>query len=69
MSPLRKLLNDPDIQIREAAVWSLGQIGGNEARQALEAVLSRTRDGDERDFIEEALENAAFHDDITDFAL
>ncbi len=69
VSPLRKLLNDPDIQIREAAVWSLGQIGGNEARQALEAVLTRTRDSDERDFIEEALENAAFHDDITDFAL
>jgi len=69
VGPLRKLLIDPDLQIREAAIWSLGQIGGNEARLALEALLTRTRDHDERDFIEEALENAAFHDDITDFAL
>ncbi len=69
VGPLRKLLKDPDLQIREAAIWSLGQIGGQEARKALEDLLERTRDDDQRDFIEEALENAAFHDDITDFAL
>ncbi len=69
VGPLQKLLKDPDLQIREATIWSLGQIGGQEARKALEALLERTRDDDQRDFIEEALENAAFHDDITDFAL
>ncbi len=69
VSALRKLLKDADLQVREAAIWSLGQIGGQEARQALEALLERTRDDEQRDFIEEALENAAFHDDITDFAL
>ena len=69
VAPLQKLMKDPDLQIREAAIWSLGQIGGQEARKALEELLERTRDDDQRDFIEEALENAAFHDDITDFAL
>lgn len=69
VAPLKKLLNDPDLQIREATIWSLGQIGGQEARHALEALLERVRDDDQRDFIEEALENAAFHDDIADFAL
>ncbi|MBL8095968.1 MAG: HEAT repeat domain-containing protein [Anaerolineales bacterium] len=69
VKPLKKLIKDPDLQIREAAIWSLGQIGGQEARKALETLLERTRDDTERDFIEEALENAAFHDDVADFAL
>lgn len=69
VEPLTKLFKDPDLQIREAAIWSVGQIGGKEARHALEELLERTRDDEQRDFIEEAIENAAFHDDITDFAL
>jgi HEAT repeat protein len=30
-------LDDPDREVREAAVWALGRIGGKEAREALEA--------------------------------
>ena len=29
------LLDDTDIQVRDAAIWALGQIGGEEAKQAL----------------------------------
>jgi HEAT repeat protein len=36
---LARLLDDPDDQVREAAVWSLGQIGGNESRRLLMAIL------------------------------
>jgi len=38
------LLSDPRPEIRGTAVWSLGKIGGDEARQALEAALSREQD-------------------------
>jgi len=38
VSPLAHLVfDDPDQEVREAAVWALGHIGGREAREALEA--------------------------------
>jgi HEAT repeat protein len=63
------LAQDSDLQVREAAIWSLGQIGGPTARETLESLVAASDDDDEREFIEEALENAAFNDEITDFAL
>jgi len=66
---LTGLAHDSDVQVREAAIWSLGQIGGPSARETLESLLEASDDDDEREFIEEALENAAFNDEITEFAL
>ncbi|MGQ0600075.1 MAG: HEAT repeat domain-containing protein [Anaerolineales bacterium] len=60
---LARIAEDGDAQVREAAIWSLGQVGGDEARQILTDLLEEAGD-DERDFIEEALENLVFHDDM-----
>lgn len=35
---LIELLEDPDREIQEVSIWALGQIGGTDARHALEAV-------------------------------
>lgn len=60
---LARIAEDGDAQVREAAIWSLGQVGGDEARQILTDLLEEAGD-DEHDFIEEALENLVFHDDM-----
>jgi HEAT repeat protein len=66
---LRRRLGDEDLQIHEAAIWSLGQVGGPDARAALLDLLDETEDEDEREYIEEALENLAFQDDMLNLPL
>ncbi len=66
---LNDLLEDDDTQVREAAVWSLGQIGGDFARRALTDLLESTEAEEEQDFIQEALDNLAFTDEVNAFAL
>lgn len=48
---------------RVAAIWSLSQLGGEEARETLENLLENTEDDDEMDILEDALDNIAFTDD------
>ncbi len=50
---LIKMVQGPSIQVREAAIWSLGQIGGREARRVLEGALES--DNEE---LQEAAEDA-----------
>jgi hypothetical protein len=66
---LAELTADVDTQVREAAIWSLGQIGGDFARQALTDLLEPAVDEDEKDFIEEALENLSFSDEVKAFSM
>ena len=65
---LKKLVDEGDVQVREAAIWSLGQVGGDEARAALLDLLQAAGD-EERDFLEDALENLHFHDELLEFPL
>jgi len=53
---LEALTQDLDREVKETAIWALGQIGGPEARRALEACYEH---GDEsiREAVEEALAN------------
>lgn len=51
---LIQLLNDADSEVRQIAVWSLGQVGGTHARRALEACQA-SRDEAMREAAEEAL--------------
>lgn len=64
---LVELLQDVDAQVREAAIWSLSQVGGEEARRALNRLL-RKADEDERDFIQDALDNLDFTEEMQDFS-
>jgi HEAT repeat protein len=49
---LARLLDDPDREVQEMAVWALGQIGGKRAR----SLLSEIAAGDDADLAEAALE-------------
>jgi len=66
---LADLTDDDDQQVREAAIWSLGQVGGEVAREALTQLLERADDEEMQDFIEEAIENLQFTDEVAQFSL
>jgi HEAT repeat protein len=66
---LADLTEDDDHQVREAAIWSLGQVGGEVAREALTQLLEQADDEDMQDFIEEAIENLQFTDEVAQFSL
>ena len=63
------LLQDEDSELRLAAAWSLSQIGANGVAEALEELLERTEDEDEIDLIENAIENLAFTQEMSDLNL
>ena len=67
--PLLKMLREDDDDVRAAAIWSLSQIGGERVAEALEALLEKTKDEDEAELLEDALDNLAFTEDMRNFAL
>lgn len=66
---LIEMLDDSEIDIRMATAWSLSQIGGEGVREALELLFEETEDEEEADFIEQALENLEFTEDMELFSL
>lgn len=69
VSSLKTCLEEEDANLAQAAVWSLSQIGGPEARRLISERLEQTEDEDEQEFLEEALENLDFTDDVARFEL
>ena len=68
--PLLRLLDEEDdSQIFSAAIWSLSQIGGEDVQAYLENLIAQTDDDDEIEFIEDALANLAFTEDMANFDL
>ncbi len=65
---LAKMGDDSDRQVREAAIWSLSQVGGPRARKALKLLL-RKAEPDEREFVLDALDNLDFTDEVQSFPL
>ena len=65
---LAELINDPDREVQEAALWALGQAGGDEARRLL---LNCCEEGDKvlRSAAEAALEELEFLHGQFDFPL
>jgi hypothetical protein len=55
--------------VRMAAIWSLSQIGGEDARDTLEDLLEKAEDDEEADIIEEALDNLSFTEDQHTFGI
>jgi HEAT repeat protein len=66
---LLHLIDDPEQDIRFAAIWSLSEIGGLDARAALEALAKNAEDEEEVELIGEALENLDFTDMTINFDL
>ncbi len=65
---LARMGDDSDRQVREAAIWSLSQIGGEDARKALKRLL-RHAAPDEKEFVRDALDNLDFTDEVHSFPL
>ncbi len=68
---LLKLLQEEenDELVVNAAIWSLSQIGGEDARIYIESLIDETEDDDQVEFLEEALDNLAFTEDLAKFDL
>jgi HEAT repeat protein len=66
---LIELLKDSEDDVRDAAIWSLSQIGGEGVREVLEQLLDEAEEDDEISFLENALDNLSFTDDLQTFSL
>jgi HEAT repeat protein len=68
---LKLVEEEEDDDVTSAVIWSLSQIGGEDARTFIENLLDQTDEEDEEqvEFLEEALENLAFTDDLEKFDL
>jgi len=67
---LRMLETEEDGDVISAAVWSLSQIGGEDVQIYIESLIDRTEEDDDLvEFLEEALENLAFTEDLNRFEL
>lgn len=75
LASARKILLDmlgaeeDDDEVMNAAIWSLSQIGGEDVRTYLEALLDQAEDDESLDFLENAIENLAFTEDLERFEL
>jgi hypothetical protein len=69
--PLFDMLEEgiEDEDIFQAAIWSLSKIGGQGVRNLIEASLEDAEDDDEEQFLEEALENLDFTEQVNSFDL
>ena len=61
---LLELLDDPDEDTCNASIWSLSQLGGDGVREALEKVAEEIDDEVGLAFLEEALDNLSFTEDM-----
>ena len=67
---LARLALDDDREILEVAIWSLGEIGGNEAMRILNLLAEKAEDEDDQDLIQaidEAIGNATLMSMLGDF--
>jgi HEAT repeat protein len=67
---LKMLGEEEDDTVLSAIIWSLSQIGGEDVRTYLENLLDQLEEDDEQiAFLEEALDNLAFTEDLERFDL
>ena len=66
---LKMLGEEEDADILSAVIWSLSQIGGEDVRTYLENLLDQLEDDEQIAFLEEALDNLAFTEDLERFDL
>jgi len=61
---LIELLDDPDDESRLASIWSLSQIGGEGVREILEKMWDAADNDRDFDFLESALDNLTFTEEV-----
>lgn len=66
---LKMLGEEEDDLVVSAVIWSLSQIGGEDVRTYLENLLDQIEDEEQIAFLEEALDNLAFTEDLERFDL
>lgn len=66
---LRMLGEEEDADVLSAIIWSLSQIGGEDVRTYLENLMDQMEDEEQIAFLEEALDNLAFTEDLDRFDL
>ncbi len=68
-SLFRVLEEEEEDEIASAAIWSLSQIGGEDARLYIENLLDLAEEEEDIKFLEEALDNVEFTDELNHFDL
>lgn len=58
-----------DEEVRLSTAWSLSQIGGEDVREVLEKLMEAIQDDEEAEYIEMAVENLAFTEDLPGFGM
>jgi HEAT repeat protein len=66
---LKMLSEEEDATVLSSVIWSLSQIGGEDVRTYLENLLDQLEDDEQITFLEEALDNLAFTEDLDRFDL
>ncbi|NIM92369.1 MAG: hypothetical protein GTO18_01460 [Anaerolineales bacterium] len=66
---LIEILDDVDRSVRHAAIWSLSQLGGSRAMDALTSIIDFQDDEEEIQLLEDALDNLAFVNETRDFLI
>lgn len=66
---LKMLGEEEEPTILSAVIWSLSQIGGEDVRTYLENLLDQLEEDEQIAFLEEALDNLAFTEDLERFDL
>lgn len=66
---LKMLGEEEEDTVMSAVIWSLSQIGGEDVRTYLENLLDTIEDEEQTAFLEEALDNLAFTEDLDRFDL
>jgi len=66
---LKMLAEEDEPDVTSAVIWSLSQIGGEDVRTYLENLLDQTDDDEQIEFLEDALDNLAFTEDLERFDL
>lgn len=66
---LRMLNEEEDSTVLSSVIWSLSQIGGEDVRTYLENLLDQEEDEEQIAFLEEALDNLTFTEDLDRFDL
>jgi HEAT repeat protein len=65
----RVLEEEEEDEITSAAIWSLSQIGGEDVRLYIENLLDLADEDEDVEFLEEALDNVEFTDELNHFDL